>query len=202
MRRLPTMFIVFSLSACAGAKDEEPKRDGAWNTFWTAARDAIAGPPDEKALLERRHFEQAGIAFDYPAPLHVTSDADGDPNWTLTYGDFDLDVYAYAQGNIDAADYLGALESVLGTERANVETSVDTAPVMWCGRKITPVRMRLTLFGDRHDFRGYDLPAPAGETRFLIFDDVLVNGKNSSTAEAAFAAVAASLRCAASSEEK
>jgi hypothetical protein len=191
------------LSAAAHAAEPttaEPQKQSSWNTFWRAARDAIAGAPDARALSERRRFEAAGISFEYPAPLHLTRDADGDPNWTLTYGDFDLDVYAFAQEGTDAGAYLGALESVLGTERANVETPADGESVTWCGRAITPVRMRLTLFGDRHDFRGYDLPAPAGETRFLIFDDVLVNGKRSKTAEVTFAAVAATLRCAAASE--
>lgn len=192
------------LSAAAHAAEattaEQPQKQSSWNTFWRAARDAIAGAPDARALAERRRFEAAGISFEYPAPLHLTRDADGDPNWTLTYGDFDLDVYAFALEGPDAGDYLGALESVLGTERANVETPADDEPVTWCGREITPVRMRLTLFGDHHDFRGYDLPAPEGETRFLVFDDVLVNGKRSKTAEVTFAAVAATLRCADASE--
>ena len=193
---------VFSAAVHAAEAEtaEQAQKQSSWNIFWRAARDAIAGAPAASALSERRRFEAAGISFEYPAPLHLACDADGDPNWTLTYGDFDLDVYAFAQEGTDAGAYLGALESVLGTERAKVETPADGEPVSWCGREITPVRMRLTLFGDRHDFRGYDLPAPAGETRFLIFDDVLVNGKRSQTAEVTFAAVAATLRCAAASE--
>jgi hypothetical protein len=191
---------VFSAAAHAAEAEtaEQAQKQSSWNIFWRAARDAIAGAPAASALTERRRFEAAGISFEYPALLHLTRDADGDPNWTLTYGDFDLDVYAFAQEGTDAGAYLGALESVLGTERANVETPADGEPVTWCGRQITPVRMRLTLFGDRHDFRGYDLPAPAGETRFLVFDDVLENGKYSRAAEATFTAVAATLRCSAS----
>jgi len=188
---------VSGIAHAAESTAEEPPKQSRWNIFWQAMRDALAGAPDASALAERRRFEAAGITFEYPAPLHLTSDPDGDPNWTLTYGDFDLDVYAFAHESPNSADYLGALESVLGTERANVETPSDGEPVTWCGRRITPVRMRLTLFGDRHDFRGYDLPAPAGETRFLIFDDVLEHGKRSQIAEATFVAVAATLRCSA-----
>jgi hypothetical protein len=189
---------VCAIAGAAESTAEKPTRQSRWNIFWQAMRDAVAGAPDASALAERRRFDAAGITFEYPAPLHLTRDPDGDPNWTLTYGDFDLDVYAYAHASPDSADYLAALESVLGTERAHVETPADGETVTWCGREIKPVRMRLTLFGDRHDFRGYDLPAPAGETRFLIFDDVLENGKLSKTAEATFAAVAATLRCSAS----
>ena len=198
-RRARWAFVVAAgvsvIAHAAESTAEEPPKQSRWNIFWQAMRDAVAGAPDASSLAERRRFEGAGITFEYPAPLHLTRDPDGDQNWTLTYGDFDLDVYAYAHASPGSADYLAALESVLGTERANVETPADGESVTWCGREIKPVRMRLTLLGDRHDFRGYDLPAPEGETRFLIFDDVLEHGKRSQTADATFAAVAATLRC-------
>lgn len=192
MRRIAMSLVVASLAACARATDQEPKQDSLWNTFWSAARDYAAGPPDAKALSGRRRFEQAGISFEYPAPLRATVGSDGD-DWTLTYGDFDLELHA-PQVEMSADDYVGTLAAVFDNGRAHVE-KLDGLPVTWCGHDITPVHVRFTMFGDRHDMRGYDLPAPKGESRFLVFDDVLVDGMSSTVADAAFVIVAATLRC-------
>jgi len=161
-----------------------------------AARSPDTKNMDEASLRDRAHFEEAGVAFDYPAALRVMRDEDGHPWWTLTRGDFKLDVYAPPHIGVGALD---VLVERYGDDRHEVER-VRGEPVLWCGREFQPVHIRLTVFGNRREMRGYDLPAPAGETRFLIFDDVLVNGKRSKTAEVTFAAVAATLRCSATSE--
>jgi|GEM_PF-3350279 len=193
IRRLSSLPVVVALVACSTkAADEAPRNDSAWNTFWSAARDYAAGPPTAKALGERRHFEQAGIAFDYPAPLRMAVGNDGD-KWTLTYGDFDLELHA-PKVEMGSGDYIGLLADVLDSERARVEALAGMA-VTWCGQEIKPVHMRFTMFGDRHDMRGYDMPAPDGEARFIVFDDVLVDGKSSAVSEAAFALLASTIQC-------
>jgi len=100
--------------------------------------------------------------------------------------------------------------NIVGTPYSEVQRSCWTAFIVavgsnaaagdvveFCGQHVEPVRLQLTLLDDPHEMKGYDLPAPDGEARFLVFDDALENNQPSAVAAATFAAVTATLRCAA-----
>jgi len=174
---------------------EEPAEKSTARTLWNAFWDELAGKPDARALSERRHFNQAGISFDYPAALHVERDSKGDL-WRLGYGDFELEVHESAHAAVSAAALFDGLSEVFG-HRAQPGTAAAGDVVEFCGQHVEPVRLQLTLLDDPHEMKGYDLPAPDGEARFLVFDDALENNQPSAVAAATFAAVTATLRCAA-----
>jgi len=140
--------------------------------------------------IPRAHFEHAGLAFDYPAGMSVSLDDDA-PRWVLTHGDFMLHVGApsYAAGS---ENFLSLF--LIGSDNSTLDILAD-AQVTWCGRKISPIHWRITIERYRHDLKAYDLPSPESEARFLVFDDILVDGRPSPIAEATLAAIAATLRC-------
>jgi hypothetical protein len=198
MRWIPILLGSISLLAHADADSgggSKLKSGTFVDTFLTAAVDAIAGPPDETSLQELRSFKHAGIAFQYPAALHVTLEQgdEGSARWKFGRGDFELELDA-SLGVSHARDYLRAFAGLLADEKANSEW-IDDPAVTWCGHEILPSHLRVTLFGDRHDMRAFDLPAPEGETRFVIFEDVLADGRLSKLATAAYATFTKSLQC-------
>ncbi len=181
-------------AGCAAGSGDPVATASAWDTFWNAACDAATGEPSEEDLAPVSHFAQAGIEFDHPSVLRLRRDEKGYPRWTLSRGDVEVELHA-PTSELAADDYLGLLAGVLDSDRAKVERLADVPALALCGRTVTPIRLRLTLFGDRHEMTGIDLPAPDGESRFLVFDDVLDDGQGSRTAAAAFRRVLDSLRC-------
>jgi hypothetical protein len=198
------MAMVVAIAAAAPrvrAGDDDVTPQSGWDTFWNAASDELAGPPDARALAKMERFDRSGISFDYPAVLRLrrdrkTADDAGDAHWNLSRGDFELDLHD-ASDAFSADAYFEMLGSLFDDERGDVEGPEPGIEVTWCGRTIRAVRLRVTMFGDRHEMLGFGLPAPEGRSRVLLFDDVIVDGAGSTTASATFAAVDRSIRCAA-----
>lgn len=186
------------LAGCGQAPAEQRgyAADSTWGTFWGAFFDEMSGEPGAEALKPLARFDEAGIRFDYPSVLRVSYDAE-DREWRLWRGDFELQVQVrdsydpeYAQSLLDT------LQSALHSKRAPPAEAVATAQtVQWCGREVTALRMRMTFFGDSHEYLAFDLPLADGGSRLLLLDDLQEDGKRSRTAEAVLAAVSASLTC-------
>ena len=161
----------------------------AWDLLW--------GDPSAEALAENAHFEGGGIAFDYPAVLRLRkkTDEDGDRSWSFEHGMFELEVSA-RQDDLRVADFLGLLGEMFAGGR-----SIDSKPIdagrteTLCGHRLTATRLRMKMAGDWSELQGFDLPAPAGESRFLIFDDEPGGNHPSAVARATWERVIASLRC-------
>ena len=165
--------------------------------MWNSAADELRGAPSAEALQKSAHFADGGVAFDYPTVLRerVDIDDDGDRSWNFEYGMYTLEVH-HSRGEMAAADYLGALgELFAGGERLDAEPLAQGEPRELCGARRTPARVRLKLMGDWSEMQAFDLPAPKGESRLLIFDDELVSGAPSALGRATFERVLSTLRC-------
>lgn len=180
-RALLACAAVLAAGCSDGSKQQaEPaiEQESMWGIFWAAFSDELAGQPSDDDLKAAARFEQAGIAFEHPALLRVRSDDDVEtPTWSLSRGDFELELHA-PKGDVSADDYIGLLAEMAGGDDA-IDYAEKTHPVDWCGRRIEATEVSFELFGDVHVFTGFDLPAPEGESRYLVFDDVLIGGQPS-----------------------
>lgn len=162
-----------------------------------SAVDELRGPPSAEALKKTAHFEGAGLAFDYPAVLRVREETedDGGREWNFEYGMYTLEVYAPKHA-IAAADYLGAMQEIFGGGRSvDARALAEGEPVELCGAARTPVTIEVKLMGDWSRLEAFDLPAPPGESRLLIFDDELTTPEGTALGRAARERVLASLSC-------
>lgn len=163
--------------------------------------DELRGAPDADDLQASAHFDEAGIAFDYPAVLRrreETSD-NGSRTWSFEYGMFSLELYAPTYDS-DSATHLGLLADMfdIGGRSVDADAPLPGRQATLCGEDLTATRIRVKLMGDWSQQEGFDLPSPDGlPPRMLIFDDELVRGENSRLAEATYARVLGSLRCSA-----
>jgi hypothetical protein len=108
---------------------------------------------------------------------------------------FELQLLA-PQGELRGADYLGLLGSLFeGGRSIDAEAPGPGRTETICGHRITATRLRIKLMGDWSEQQAFDLPAPPGESRVLIFDDEPVDGKPSAVAAATWERVLGSLRC-------
>jgi hypothetical protein len=161
------------------------------------AWDLLRGDPSEEALAQSARFEGGGIAFDYPGVLRLreSTDEDGDRSWSLEHGMFELEVSA-RKDELRAADFLGVLGDMFAGGR-----SIDSKPLdagrteVLCGHRMTATRLRMKVAGDWSELQGFDLPAPPGEARMLIFDDEPGGANPSAVARATWERVLGSLRC-------
>lgn len=189
MRFLSIVVLIPLLAGCESG--------GTGSIFWHTVWDLLRGEPSEQALARSARFDEAGIAFDYPAVLRrrESIDEDGDRRWSLEYGMFELEMGAY-RNDVRVADFLGLLGDMFaGGKRIDSEPLSDGATLTLCGSPVTATRLRLKLAGDWSELDGFDLPAPPGESRMLIFDDEPVAGKPSAIARATWKRVTASLHC-------
>jgi hypothetical protein len=186
MKRWLLLPAVLALTACEGAQIFG-------NAFW----DELRGAPDAEDLVASAHFEGAGIAFDYPAVLHLRggSDDDGDRSWSLEYGMFELEVRA-PYYETTAADSLGVLADLFdGGRSLDAEPPVQGRTLTLCGEEVTSTRIRMKIVGDWSDMEGFDLPAEPGRSRLLIFSDEPVGGEPTPLSRATFERVISTLRC-------
>lgn len=161
------------------------------------AWDLLRGDPSEEALAPSSRFEGAGIAFDYPSVLRLREvvDEDGDRSWSFEHGMFELEL-SERKVPLRAADFLGLLGGMFEGGR-----SIDAKPLdagrteIICGHTLTAARLRLKLAGDWSELQGFDLPAPEGESRMLVFDDEPGGEHPSAVARATWQRVIGSLRC-------
>jgi hypothetical protein len=180
------------LAALSGCDENNLARVGlraGWEAVW--------GGPSEEALARSERFEGAGLAFDYPAALHrrESVDEDGDRTWSFEYGMFELEVYA-PTSPIDSALYLSALSDMFqGGRRMDATDPASGRTESLCGQRLTATTLRIKLMDDWSELEAFDLPAPEGEARLLIFDDEPVDGRPSSVARATRERVLATLRC-------
>ncbi len=163
-----------------------------------SAWQAMSGAPSEASLRERRTFDEAGVRFDYPAPLAAEHEHDaGDDVWTLGHGLYTLEVHAVGYLS-DASEYLALLGAQYG-DGGTTKLRQAVAPhrqLTLCGRSVRSVRMRVDLLGDETIYEGFDLPAHAdGRARILIVSAEPVAGQPSRVAAAAERMLLQSLRC-------
>jgi len=198
--RASCLLVTLLLSACGGPeKDEEIKEIGTWDSVVGAMSDAVVGDPSQSALNVRRHFDQAGLAFDYPAPLRLRVDHEGYPSWTMTRGDFELEVHAPGEGD-SVESYVDMLVQGIADD-GSVRSLPPGDAVHWCGQDIAPVRRRIRFVGDHHELLGFDLPDGAMGVRFMVINDMLIGGEPSRTRKAVLAALDATLDCGAAATE-
>jgi hypothetical protein len=172
-------------------------RNGGAAIMVDTAADLLRGEPDAEELARNLRFEEAGISFDYPAVLRrrESTDADGARRWSLEYGMFELALHADPE-RLRSQDYLGVLaESFAGGDRLDAEGPGAGRSALLCGQRLTAVRIRLKIGGDWSELQGFDLPAPSGGARMLVFDDEPVDSRPSAVAAATWERVLGSLRC-------
>jgi hypothetical protein len=160
--------------------------------------DELRGAPDADDLLATARFDEAGIAFDYPAVLRRREEVNdgGSRTWSLEYGMFSLELYVPNYDGV-AADHLGLLAEIFdGGRSIDAEGPTAGRRAVLCGEDIVATRIRLKLMGDWSQQEGFDLPSPDALPRILIFDDELVGGENSRLAQATYERVLGSLQCA------
>lgn len=184
--RVASMAFVLALGACDGG-----------GVMWNSAMDELRGAPSAARLSESAHFAQDGIAFDYPAVLRLREETDDDGReWNFEYGLYTLELYAPRHA-ITAEAYLGALGEVLGGGRSIDARALEAGtPVTLCGAPRTPWRIDVKLMGDWSRLEAFDLPAPRGESRLLIFDDELPTPAGTPLGRATRERVLATLACA------
>lgn len=164
-----------------------------WNAFW----DELRGEPGAEALASSATFHGAGIRFDYPAVLRRSHERheDGRRSWSFERGMFELQLVASPQP-MSGADLLGMLGYVLDGGKTMQAGALEDGPSAWlCGHQITSSRLRLRILGDWSEQHAFDLPAPPGESRLLLFDDELVNDRGSAVGSATWERVLGSLQC-------
>ena len=160
--------------------------------------DELRGAPSASALEPSAHFDEAGIAFDYPAVLRRRDevDDDGSRTYSLEYGMFTIELHAPTHG-VDSALYLGAIVDVFeGGTRIDAEGPMPGRGALLCGEQRTATRIRLKMMGDWSEMEGFDLPSPDAHPRLLVFDDETLGQGNTPLALAAYERVFATLRCA------
>jgi hypothetical protein len=192
MRCARTTLLVLALLALAGCE-----RNSSGGIFLHTAWDLLWGEPDAEALAPSRRFDEAGIAFDYPALLRrrEETDDDGSRSWSLEHGMFELQLEARPDA-LSAADLLGTLGGMFeGGRSLDAEGPMPGRVASMCGQRLTALRLRLKIAGDWSELEGFDLPAPAGESRLLLFDDEPVGDRPSAVARATYERVLGSLRC-------
>ncbi len=171
--------------------------DGIGRAAMGAFVDTLKGEPDAEELARSEKFDGAGIRFDYPAALRrrESSEDDGGRSWSFEYGLFELEMYA-PTSEVRAADYLEMLGSFLeGGNSLDAEKIAPGRTETLCGHVITATKLRVKVMGDWSEYQAFDLPAPEGQARLLIFDDEPVNGQPSAAAKATWERVLASLEC-------
>lgn len=198
-----TLLILALLAACSaeGASDngaESIDESSMSGIFLNAMFDELRGPPDASALSKRAKFDQGGVRFDYPQPLRVRIDRDPYMNWSLEYGDFEMELHA-PDSDFMVDDYLDALAGTLGAKSKTFEGPLNGRTVHWCGQEITGTRYRFEFLGDQLIYEGFDLPANGDGPRFLIFNETGGKTDWSPTAMATFEAIDGSISC---SEDK
>lgn len=192
MRRGRLALPAVALLALAGCG-----RNSSGGIFFHTAWDLLWGEPDAEALAPSRRFAEAGIAFDYPALLRrrEETDDDGSRSWSLEHGMFELELSARRDG-VTAEDLLGTLGGMFeGGRSLDAEGPMPGRVATLCGQRLTALRLRLKIAGDWSELEGFDLPAPAGESRLLLFDDEPVGDRPSAVARATYERVLGSLRC-------
>lgn len=181
--------IAAALSGCDQNNLGRVALQAGWEATW--------GGPSDEALARSEHFEGAGIAFDYPAALRrrESVDEDGDRTWSFEYGMFELELYA-PKSPVQAEMYLSALSEMLqGGRRIDATDPAVGKTETLCGRPLTATTLRIKMMGDWSEQEAFDLPAPEGEARLLMFDDEPVDGKPSKVARATRERVLSTLRC-------
>lgn len=197
------MIVVLLLAlAWLGATHEEYGRDVRLfaGLFAQGMSDELRGTPEAEALEETRRFEQDGIAFDYPAVLRLRLDdaGGGERSWHLEYGMFSVELMLSGTG-IDGETYLDAMADLLaGGSSIDAQGPMRGRSAMLCGEQRIATRARVKLLGSWSAMEAFDLPAHAGLSRTLVFDDEEVRGGESRLARATYAHVLGSLRCTAS----
>ncbi|HSX60002.1 MAG TPA: hypothetical protein VLF18_07380 [Tahibacter sp.] len=184
--------VLAAASGTATAKDYPPDRG--WSTFWGAFVDEIAGPPGAEALKPLAHFEEAGIAFDYPAVLRVNYDAE-DRQWRLWRGDFELEVHVGEYDADHAQRLLDMMGGVLHDGDEPAAAAEKAPPLALCGKETEGWRLRFTFLGDPHEYLAYTVMLGERDARLFVFDDLLVDGKTSLAREATLDNLRKSLRC-------
>jgi hypothetical protein len=193
--RFLTYGFVFLFAACSGdAPDDEIEEASTTGTFFGAFFDELRGQPSASALKELKHFNQAGISFDYPAVLRARVETDSYTNWEFTRGDVELELHV-PDFDYSANAYLGALADTMSSDKRPSVGPKDAATVQWCGISITGVLWRINFFGDWHELHGFDLPATDKGSRFLVISDIVESGPWSATAQATFDVLNGSIRC-------
>jgi hypothetical protein len=188
------------LAACsADAPDNKIEEASTSGTFFNAFFDELRGQPSNSALKALKHFDQGGIAFDYPAVLRARVETDTYTNWEFTRGDVELELHT-PDFDFSANAYLEALADTMTSDKRPSIGPKAAATVQWCGNSITGVRWRINFFGDWHELHGFDLPSTPNGNRFLVISDIVENGAWSATAQATFDALNASIRCDKSAE--
>lgn len=176
-----------------GANDEPGTGAVVWNTIV----DLLGGEPDAEALAPRASFRGGGIAFEHPRLLRTTNekDEDGTRTWSFEHGLFELELYAPTH-ELGAREYLESLGSVFdGMRSIHVEAVDDGRVATLCGREQRAARLRMRMLGDWSEYQAFDLPAPAGESRLLVFDDEPGGDDPSAVARATWEQVIESLQC-------
>jgi hypothetical protein len=191
--RASLILLTLLLCACGGG-DDKIERRSMFDTLTGAFSDELRGAPSAAALREIARFEQSGVAFDHPALLRVRVDENEYPSWSLTRGDFELELHAPGSG-FDATDYLDALAGAMPADPRPSAELARMRKVNWCGEEIEAVVRYVSFIGDVHELIGYDLPDGRSGTRFLVFDDLPADGHRSAVDRAAFDALAGSIRC-------
>lgn len=165
----------------------------AWHTFW----EVLWGAPDAQALKASTPFAGEGISFDRPAALREREEADddGSHSWSFEHGMFELQLAAH-RVPLRSADYLGLLGDMFeGGRSLDADGPMPGRTERLCGREVTATRLRLKIAGDWSEMQAFDLPAPPGEARLLVFDDEPVGDSPSPVAQATWSRVIGSLRC-------
>ena len=164
--------------------------------WWEAFVDALRGEPGPKELARTERFSGGGVSFDVPAVLRrQVQGEERSREWSFSRGSFELELHD-VEGRFEVADLLGTLVDAMGGgPRIKAEGPEPGRKVTLCGREVESVRARLQALGDWTVYEGFDLPAPEGRTRWLMFEDEPVKGQPSATARATYAAVLGSLRC-------
>lgn len=193
------MFTLLLLASWLLVSDPQYGRDvrRMAGVFGHSVFDELRGAPDEAALAQSRHFEEGGIAFDYPAVLRPRLDVGdaGDRSWHFEYGMFTLELSAPGS-DIDADAYLGALADVFeGGTRIDAEGPMAGRAAVLCGEERVATRIRIKLIDSWSAMEGFDLPSLDGKPRILLFDDEEVRGAESALARATYVRVLGSLRC-------
>lgn len=183
------------LLAATNAVAKDYPADSGWSTFWGAFVDEIVGAPGVEALKPTERFDEAGLAFDYPAVLRVSYDAE-DRKWRFWRGDFEFELQIGPFGPDHARQLLTMMGSILhsGDTPADPAESIPALPL--CGRDVPGWRVRVTFIGDPHEFLAYSLPLRENESALLLFDDILKDGKASPAREALLESLRSSARCA------
>lgn len=169
--------------------------DSGWSTFWGAFVDEIAGAPGAEALKPTERFDEAGLAFDYPAVLRVTYDPE-DRQWRFWRGDFEFELQIGPFGPEHAKQLLTMMGGILHSGDTPADPPESVPALSLCGRDAPGWRVRVTFIGDSHEFLAYSLPLREKESALLLFDDIVKDGKTSLAREAVLASLRSSARCA------